>query len=253
MTHPGLRLIAWVLALLPLAAQAAALDPAPVAALAPSGSLRASINLGNPLLAHLDANGQPQGVSVEVARELAHQLGVPLQLLTVKSAEASVHNVEDGQADIGFFAIDPRRAQAIHFSGPYVLIEGAYAVRADSPIRANAQVDAPGQRVAVSRGSAYDLFLTRSLAQATLVRQPYRPEVLQGLLDGRLTVVAGIRPQLQQDAEHLGGIRLLDPPFMQIRQAVGLPANRGEAATHWLDAAVQRLKDSGFITATPPT
>ncbi|WP_016833638.1 transporter substrate-binding domain-containing protein, partial [Herbaspirillum lusitanum] len=197
---------------------------------APGGTLRASINLGNPVLASVDPNtGKPVGVSVDLAAELARRLGVPLQLVAVKSAGASVENIEQDKADIGFFAVDPKRAQEISFTGPYVLIEGYYAVRADSPITTNTQVDQPGITVAVGNGSAYDLFLTRELKSATIVRIPTSPAVVQGFLDQNLSVAAGVKQQLEHDAAKAGGLRILGQRFMVIRQAMGVPKARGEA------------------------
>jgi len=218
---------------------------------APGGTLRASINLGNPVLASLDAQtGKPVGVSVDLATELARRLGVPLQLVAVKSAGASVENIEQDKADIGFFAVDPKRAQEISFTGPYVLIEGYYAVRADSPITANDQVDRPGITVAVGNGSAYDLFLTRELKQATIVRIPTSPAVVQGFLDLNLSVAAGVKQQLEHDAAKAGGLRILDQRFMVIRQAMGVPKARGEAAATYLAEFVEDVKASGFVAAS---
>lgn len=221
-----------------------------VAAFAPSGTLRASINLGNPILASLDPHThQPVGVSVDLAGELAKRLGVPLQLVAVTSAGASVENVEQDKADIGFFAIDPKRGQIIEFTRPYVLIEGVYAVRNDSPITTNAQVDQPGTTVAVSRGSAYDLFLSRELHHATIVRLPTSPGIVQGFLDQHLSVAAGIRQQLAKDAAKAVGMRLLDEHFMVIRQAMGLPKAKGDAAARYLAEFVEEMKASGFVAA----
>ena len=221
-----------------------------VSAFAPSGTLRASINLGNPILATLDPQThQPIGVSVDLAGELAKRLGVPLQLVAVTSAGASVENVEQGKADIGFFAVDPKRGQLIEFTRPYVLIEGVYAVRNDSPITHNAQVDQPGTTVAVSKGSAYDLFLSRELQHATIVRLPTSPGIVQGFLDQHLSVAAGIRQQLAEDAAKAGGMRLLNEHFMVIRQAMGLPKARGGAAAQYLSDFVEEMKISGFVSA----
>lgn len=229
-------------------------NPAGAAALAavfaPHGSLRASINLGNPVLANLDAGGQPVGVSVDLATELARRLGVPLQLIAVKSAGASVENIEQDKADIGFFAVDPKRAQEISFTRPYILIEGFYAVRQDSPITSNEQVDQPGITVAVGHGSAYDLFLTRELKRATIVRIPTSPAVVQGFLDQHLAVAAGVKQQLEQDAKKAGGLRILDQRFMVIRQAMGVPKARGEAAATYLANFVEEMKASGFVAAS---
>lgn len=224
---------------------------ASTALFAPGGTLRASINLGNPVLANLDQKtGKPVGVSVDLATELARRLGVPLQLVAVKSAGASVENIEQDKADIGFFAVDPKRAQEISFTGPYVLIEGYYAVRSDSPITSNAQVDQPGITVAVGNGSAYDLFLTRELKRATIVRMPTSPAVVQGFLDQNLSVAAGVKQQLEHDAAKAGGLRILDQRFMVIRQAMGVPKVRGEEAANYLSEFVEEMKASGFVAAS---
>ncbi|RAS20933.1 ABC transporter substrate-binding protein [Paraburkholderia bryophila] len=218
---------------------------------APRGTLRASINLGNPVLASLDpATGQPVGVSVDLATEFARRLGVPLQLVAVKSAGLSVENVNQDKADIGFFAVDPKRGEEIAFTKPYVLIEGFYLVRDASPITHNAQVDQAGVTVAVGKGSAYDLFLTRELQHATLVRIPTSPAVVQGFLDQHLDVAAGVKQQLQKDAAHTGGLRLLDQRFMVIRQAMGVPKARGEDAAAYLASFVEEMKASGFVQAS---
>ena len=218
---------------------------------APHGTLRASINLGNPVLANLDPKtGAPVGVSVDLATELAKRLGVPLQLVAVKSAGNSVENIEQDKADIGFFAVDPKRAQEISFTGPYVLIEGFYAVRNESPITGNEQVDKPGITVAVGKGSAYDLFLTRELHQATIVRIPTSPAVVQGFLDQHLSVAAGVKQQLEQDAAKVGGMRILPQRFMVIRQAMGVPKARGDAAATYLANFVEEMKASGFVAAS---
>ena len=128
-----------------------------VQAFTPTGRLRASINLGNPILAGKDpASGAPQGVSIDLARAFAQRLGVELELVVFDTAGKSVDAVAAEQADIGFFAIDPKRGEHIRFTAPYVLIEGCYLVRADSPLQSNEEVDRPGTRVVVGRGSAYD-------------------------------------------------------------------------------------------------
>lgn len=218
---------------------------------APTGTLRASINLGNPVLARLDpGSGQPVGVSVDLAAEFAKRLGVPLQLVAVNSAGLSVDNVSQNKADIGFFAVDPKRGEEIAFTQPYVLIEGFYLVRDGSPITSNAQVDRPGVTVAVGKGSAYDLFLTRELQHATLVRIPTSPAVVQGFLDQHLDVAAGVKQQLEQDAAQAGGLRLLDQRFMVIRQAMGAAKARGEGAAAYLAEFVEEMKASGFVKAS---
>lgn len=218
---------------------------------APSGTLRASINLGNPVLASIDpATGKAAGVSVDLATELARRLGVPLQLVVVRSAGASVDNVDQDKADVGFFAVDPKRGQEISFTKPYVLIEGFYLVRAASPITTNDQVDQPGVTVAVGKDSAYDLFLTRELHRAKIVRIPTSPAVVQGFLDQHLDVAAGVRQQLERDAAKAGGLRMLDQRFMVIRQAMGVPKAKGDEAAAYLSTFVEDMKASGFVAAS---
>jgi polar amino acid transport system substrate-binding protein len=218
---------------------------------APSGTLRASINLGNPVLASLDpATGKPVGVSVDLASEFARRLGVPLQLVVAKSAGVSVDNVDQDKADIGFFAIDPKRGDEISFTKPYVLIEGFYLVRDSSTITSNDQVDRPGVTVAVGKGSAYDLYLSRALHHAQIIRIPTSPAVVQSFLDQHLDVAAGVKQQLEADAARIGGLRLLDQRFMVIRQAIGTPKAKGDDAAAYLAQFVEAMKTSGFIATS---
>ena len=193
--------------------------------------------------------GEAVGVSVDLARRLAGRLGVPLELVVVDAAGKSVDVVADGGADIGFFAIDPLRGQAIAFTGPYVLIEGSYLVRDDSPITANVEVDRTGQRVVVGKGSAYDLYLSRTLRHAELVRAPTSPEVADFFVREHLDVAAGVRQQLEADAKRLPGLRLLDGRFMVIEQAMGVPKMRGATAAVFLAAFVEEAKADGFVAA----
>jgi polar amino acid transport system substrate-binding protein len=217
-------------------------------AFAPSGRLRACINLGNPILAKQPPGAaQASGVSVDLAGALAQQLGLALDLIVVDTAAKSVATVKAGEADIGFFAIDPLRGEGIRFSAPYVLIEGAYLVRNDSPLTDNAQVDKPGTRVMVGQGSAYDLYLSRALKAAQILRAPTSPKVVDSFLTEHADVAAGVKQQLQADAAHLGGLRLLPGRFMVIEQAMGVPAQRGEAVQQALKQFVEWAKASGFV------
>lgn len=218
-----------------------------VQALAPTGVLRASINLGNPILAGRDAAGAPAGVSIDLAREFGRQLGVAVELVVFDTAGKSVEAVAADQADIGFFAIDPVRGADIAFTAPYVLIEGAYLVRAASPITRNEEVDRAGVRVAVGKGSAYDLYLTRALKQAQIVRAPSSPAVVQTFVDEGLEVAAGVKQQLEADQARHPGLRLLPGRFMVIQQAMGVPKRRGEAAAAALAAFVEEMKATGFV------
>ena len=224
------------------------LTPAIVKAFAPSGALRASINVGNPILARMDTEtGQAVGVSVDLAQAFADRLGIPLELKVFKTANESVTAVRSSEADIGFFAIDPARGEGIRFTPPYVLIEGAYLVRDASPLRSNDEVDRSGVRVMVGQGSAYDLFLSRHLTEATIVRAPSSPAVVPTFLEQGTEVAAGVKQQLEGDASRLGGLRLLPGSFMVIRQAMGTSADRGEAAAQALSEFVEESKRSGMV------
>jgi polar amino acid transport system substrate-binding protein len=223
------------------------LPAAVVSAFTPTGALRASINLGNPILAGKDANGEPAGVSVDLAREFARRLGVQLELVVFEKAAASVEAVRTEQADIGFFAIDLLRSEGMQFTAPYVLIEGSYLVPASSAIARNEDVDRSGTRIAVGAGSAYDLFLTREIRQAGIVRVQGAKGVMDSLHAGQVEVAAGIRQVLEAEAARTPGLRLLPGRFMVIRQAMGTPSSRGAEAGAALAAFVEDMKASGFV------
>lgn len=217
-----------------------------VAQLAPTGKLRAAINYGNPLLAARDADGSARGVSVDLARELARRLGVPLEVVTYTAAGKVVDGIKAGEWDVGFYAIDPVRAADTDFSAPYLIIEGAYLVPQGSPIRRNEDVDREGVRVAAAKGSAYDLYLSRALKRATLVHAPTSQQVTETMLARKLDVAAGVRQQMQADAAHLPGLRLIAGRFMEIRQAMAVPKGRPAGAAYVADFVAQ-MKSSGFV------
>ena len=215
---------------------------------APTGVLRAALNLGNPVLAHSrTARERPAGVSIDLARQLAAELGVELHLLEFETAAKSVQAVGSEAADIGFMAIDPQRAATIHFTPAYVHIEGAYLVREGSPIVANDDVDRPGTRIVVGAGSAYELYLSRHVGQAELVKVPTSEAVVDAMLAQGHEVAAGVRQQLEADSRRVGGVRLLPGRFMVIRQAMAMPKTRSAAAAAALDDFVERMKASGFV------
>ena len=218
------------------------------AAFSPTGVLRASINLGNPILANKDAaTGEPVGVSIDLARAFARRLGVGIELVVFEKAAASVDAVKNEKADIGFFAIDPARSEGLRFTAPYVLIEGSYLVRDASELTDNAQVDRAGQRISVGAGSAYDLFLTREIRQAEIVRLQGAAAALATLRSGQVEVAAGIRQLLEGEALREPGVRVLPGRFMVIQQAMGMPASRGAEAQALLAAFVEEMKASGFV------
>ncbi len=216
-----------------------------------NGRLRASINLGNPILANKDPVTQlPVGVSVDLARALADKLHLQLDLVVFDSAGQSVQAVQDDKADVGFFAIDPKRGEGIQFTKPYVIIEGSYLVRDNSPLHSNDEVDQSHNRVVVGKGSAYDLFLTRELKKALLVRAPTSPTVVDLFVTQGFEVAAGVTQQLQADLRRFEHLRLLPGRFMVIEQAMGLPKSRDIKAQEYLSDFVQEMKKSGAVAAS---
>jgi polar amino acid transport system substrate-binding protein len=216
--------------------------------LAPSGTMRAAINIGNPILASRDAStGELHGVSVDLARELAKRLGVPVKLVCYTAAGKVVDAATADEWDIAFVAIDPIRGANILQTAPYVVIEGAYLVPADSPIMRREDVDREGVRVVVGNGSAYDLYLTRELKHAEVVRAQTSPQVVETMVEQQLEVAAGVRQQLEGDSEQREGLRMLEGRFMVINQAMGTPKGRGSAGGEYLRRFVEAMKASGFV------
>ncbi|NEX61942.1 ABC transporter substrate-binding protein [Noviherbaspirillum sp. 17J57-3] len=215
--------------------------------LAPSGKLRAAINFGNPILATKDAaTGEARGVSVDLARELARRLGVPLELVTYPAAGKVVEGVKANEWDVAFVAIDPRRGADMDQTTPYVIIEGAYMVPDASPIKENADVDRQGVRIVVGAGSAYDLFLSREIRKAMLVRAPTSPTVVDTMVRDAMEVAAGVRQQLEADQKRFPGLRMLPGRFMVINQAMATPKGRPEGS-RYLNEFIEEMKASGFV------
>lgn len=215
--------------------------------LAPTGNLRAAINFGNPVLANRDAaSAQPRGVSIDLARELANRLGVPIEFIYYPAAGKVVEGIKHAEWDIAFFAVDPVRATDADFSAAYMVIEGAFVVPAESPLQRNEDVDREGVRVVVGRNSAYDLYLTRELKKATLVRAVSSPAVTDMMVAENIEAAAGVKQQLQADAKRLPGLRLLDGRFMVIKQATAIPKGRPVGAAYLVEF-VEEMKSSGFV------
>jgi polar amino acid transport system substrate-binding protein len=244
------RLAASLVAALMVAVAAAhAAEPSPQVAreLAPTGTLRAAINYGNPVLAQKTASGEPGGVSVELARELGKRLGVPVELVFFDAAGRVFEAVKAGAWDIAFLAIDPVRAAEITFTRPYVVIEGTYMVAQDSPVKAIEDVDREGLRVSVGQGSAYDLFLTRSLKNATLVRAPTSAAAIELFAQGGgLDAAAGVKQPLVAFAAANPGFRVIEGRFMVIEQAMATPRGR-EGAHVYLRSFIDEMKTSGMV------
>lgn len=214
---------------------------------APTGTLRVSINLGNTVLAQRDAaTGAPKGITVDLANELGRRLGVPLSLVPFDAAGKVFEAIKRGEIDVAFLAIEPVRAAEIDFTAPYVLIEGTYLVPKDSPLKAIADVDRAGVRIAVATGSAYDLYLSRTIKNATLVREPSGPEALERFMRERLEAAGGVRQPLVEFAARHPEFRVMEGRFMAIQQAMGTPKGRPAAAAY-LRGFVEELKASGFV------
>lgn len=218
--------------------------------LAPGGTLRVAINYGNAVLAQRDERtGEPRGITADLAHELGRRLAVPVEFVTYDGAGKVVAAAPSGEWDVAFMAVDPLRAEQILFTPPYVIIEGTYLVRADSPFRQVEDVDRDGVRIAVGKGAAYDLFLTRSLQHAALVRAPSTAEVIGLFAAEGLDAAAGIRQPLDAVAGAHPEWRVLPGRFMAIEQALCTPAGRSEGL-RYLTAFIAEMKAGGFVAAS---
>jgi polar amino acid transport system substrate-binding protein len=222
-------------------------DPAVLAELAPTGTLRAGINVGNFLLVTgKDSNGDPEGVSPAMAAEIARRLGVPLTLVSYPDPGELADAAARGEWDIGNIGAEPQRAQTIAFTAAYAEIQSTYLVPAGSPVTSVDEVDRSGIRIATKGRAAYGLWLENNLKHAELVRTSTIDESFDAFVEQGLDALAGLRPRLLSDVERLPGARILDGQFSAVQQAVGTPrANAAGAA--WLSAVVEELKASGFV------
>jgi polar amino acid transport system substrate-binding protein len=222
--------------------------PSPLAAeFAPTGVLRAGVNLGNPVIAQPDpAGGAPRGVGPELARAMAKRLGVPITYVTYDTAGKMADAVKAGAWDVAFLAVDPARAADIDFSAPYVEIEGTYLVARDSPLRRIEEFDREGIRIAVADKSAYDLYLVRALKKATLVKAPTSIAAVELFRAQRLEAAAGVKNPLAEIAAKDPGVRVIEGNFMVIGQASGVPRGR-PAAARFLRDFIEEAKKSGFV------
>ncbi len=219
-------------------------SPDIVKSLAPTGRLRVALNLGNIVLVQTDEKtGAQKGVTVDLARELGRRLGVPVDFTTFDGAGKAFEALKGGAVDIVFLAIEPVRAAEVAFTAPYVLIEGVYMVPKDSALKAVADVDRDGVRIGVNKGSAYDLYLTRTLKHAKLVRGDSGVDLFVG---EKLEAAAGVKQPMVAYAKTNPNVRLLDGRFMEIRQAMGTPQGR-DVGARWLHGFVEEMKASGFV------
>ena len=214
---------------------------------APTGVLRVAVNYGNAI--HTQRNpsgGEPLGAAPDLARELAKRVGVPVQYVTYDAAGKAADGLKAGEVDVVFLAIDPDRAADIAFTRPYVLIEGTYLVRKDSPFKQVEDLDRPGVKIIVGNKSVYDLHLTRVIKQATLVRGGGGVGYLADWRKGGFEAAAGIREVLAEEAKRDPSLTVLAGHFMTIPQAVGVPKAR-QAAARYADQFVAEMIESGFV------
>lgn len=226
------------------------LEPNLISSFAPTGTLRVGINLGNPLLAGLDKNsGAPKGITIDIANHIASALNLPVEFTCFQMAGATVEAVKSGEVDLVFVAIDPVRGADISYTPAYIQIEGAYMVKDSSPLTQNAEVDAPGNEIVVGKGSAYDLYLSREITKASLLRSANSQAVVDDFMSGKGNVAAGVKQQLESDAKRYQGLRMLPGRFMVINQAMGIPKIRQnvQSTTAYLSGVIEQLKKSGFI------
>jgi len=215
--------------------------------LAPTGKLRVGINYGNFLLVLKDGpDGEPRGIAPDLGRELARRVGVPIEFVRFDAAGKLADAVKDGACDVGFLGAEPQRANDIAFTEPYLEIPVTFLVPAGSPIGSLAEVDREGVRIAVSQRSAYDLFLTRTLKKAQIIRAQGIPASFDVFIEQKLEALAGLKPRLVADAEKLPGSRVLDGQITGVQQAIGTPKSRTQAAA-WLRKFVEDVKKTGLV------
>jgi len=224
--------------------------PAVRAALAPTGTLRVALNMSNTLLTATDpATGEPCGLAADLGRELGQRLGVPVALLPYPNPGVLADAASTGVWDVGFIGAEPQRAQEIDFTAAYVEIEATYLVPPGSPLQAIAEVDRPGIRIAAPERSAYELYLSRSLQHAQLVRLQGADNAFKRFVTDKLDALAGLRPRLVMDQDALPGSRLLDGNFTAVQQAAGAPKGRPVGA-QYLCAFIEDIKSTGLVART---
>jgi polar amino acid transport system substrate-binding protein len=218
-------------------------------AIAPTGTLRAGINYNNPLLARRDpASGELSGLAVDLSRELARRIGVPVELIPYDAAGRISDAAKSDAWDIAFLAIDPARAADIDFTAAYIELEGTYLVPANSSLQKIADVDRDGVRIAVTSKSAYDLFLSRELKHAKIVYAKTTPISIEMMIEQKLDAVAAVRTALITGAKRVPGSRVMAGHFMTIPQAAAVPKGRPEAASY-VRKFIEEMKASGFVAA----
>ena len=222
------------------------LSPAVRSELVPTGTLRAGINTGNAILARKDAGGEWRGVAIDLTKELAQRLGVPHEMVLFDTVGAMVDAAKTGAWDVAFLGSEPARETVIGFTSAYLEIEATYLVPGASPLRNAAEVDREGIRVSAPARANYELYLTRTLQRAQLVRADGAEAAFDLLTSGKVDALAGLKQALIGLAEKMAGSRMLDGRFMAVQQSIGVPKGR-DAALAYLRGFVQDVKTSGLV------
>jgi polar amino acid transport system substrate-binding protein len=218
--------------------------------LVPTGTLRVALNMSNFLLTATDpVTGEPCGLAADLGRELGQRLGVSVVLLPYPNPGVLADAAPTGVWDVGFIGAEPQRAHAIDFTAAYVEIEATYLVPPGSPLQTIADVDRPGVRIAAPARSAYELYLSRTLQHAQLVREQGADNTFRRFVADRLDALAGLRPRLVTDQDALPGSRLLEGRFTAVQQAVGTPKGR-PAGARYLCAFIEDIKATGLVART---
>ena len=215
--------------------------------LAGTGTLRAALNLGNPVLVTTEpGSAELAGLAPDIARELASRLGVPVRFVPYPSAAAAADDAPSAKWDVAFIGSDPAREEMVTFTAPYVNLETAYLVPGDSKLSRAADVDSPGVRIAARERTAYDLALRRALKNATLVYPAPTETDVQLLTSGRADALAGLRHALEDTAKTVSGSRVLEGQAVPIQQAIAVPKGRAAAAAY-IEQFVADIKESGWL------
>lgn len=227
----------------------AEVTPALRSEFAPTGTLRVGLNMSNFLLTGKDSSGAPIGVAPDLGRELGRRLGLPVELVPYPGPGVLADDAGKNKWDVGFLGAEPQRANEIDFTPAYVEIEATYLLPPGSQIKSVAEVDLKGVRIAVPERSAYELWLTRNIKNAELVRIKGADETFKQFVDGRMDALAGLRPRLITDHGNLPGSRILDGNFTTVQQAAGVPKGR-PAAFRYLREYIEDIKASGLVAKT---
>lgn len=214
---------------------------------APTGTLRVGLNMSNFLLTRTDAaTGKPAGVAHDIALELGRRLGLPVEFVPHPNPGALADAAAGNIWDVGFLGAEPQRANEIDFTPAYVEIDSTYLVPPGSALKHADEVDRNGIRIIVPAKAAYELYLSRTIKHAELVKEAGADASFKRFVDEKFDALAGLRPRLTTDQAKLPGSRILDGRFTAVQQAAGVPKGRPNAA-RYLAAFIEDVKASGLV------